>query len=73
MGNVFKRRVAAILLICLAVLAPVQTVQAAKDSKDSKASEAISKVSVRISSKLEAGSTLPTIELDTGTPENGGR
>ena len=72
MGNVFKRRVAAILLICLAVLAPVQTVQAAKDSKDSKASEAISKVSVRISSKLEAGSTLPTIELDTGTPENGG-
>lgn len=66
MGNVFKRKVTALLLVCMAVMAPAHLAQAADASK------AINKVSVRVSSKLEPGSSLPTIEIGTGTPEDGG-
>lgn len=57
-----KRTAAVILACCLAQGGLITTMAATKPIKS---------VSVRVNSKLEAGSTLPGIDVGTGTPEKG--
>ena len=57
-----KRTAAVILACCLAQGSCITSMAATKPIKS---------VSVRVNSKLEAGSTLPGIDVGTGTPEKG--
>ena len=57
-----KRTAAVILACCLAQGGCITSMAATKPIKS---------VSVRVNSKLEAGSTLPGIDVGTGTPEKG--
>ncbi|MCD7992593.1 MAG: N-acetylmuramoyl-L-alanine amidase family protein [Clostridia bacterium] len=61
-GRWIKRAAAIILACCLVQGGAVTSMAATKPIKS---------VSVRVSSKLEAGSSLPNIEIGAGSPENG--
>ena len=58
-----KGRCAALVALCMAVMVPITAWAASRP---------INKVSVRVDSKLEAGSTLPDIGIGDGSPEKGG-
>ena len=63
MPNRWIKGAAAVILACCLAQGGLITAMAA--------TKPIKSVSVRVNSKLEAGSTLPGIDIGTGTPEKG--
>ncbi|NBI70451.1 N-acetylmuramoyl-L-alanine amidase family protein, partial [Clostridiaceae bacterium] len=63
MKRIFQKLSVIFLVLSLAVLLPATALAASRP---------INKVSVRVDSKLEAGSTLPDIGIGDGSPEKGG-